>query len=663
MTMHWRMILGISLTGSLAVAQDAAAQSWTERDPVAARDLQVFGQATPAQYRVFDLDAEAMASRLGALSAGRVTDQVVMLPTAAGGLAEFRVSASGVMSPQLAAKFPQIQAFQGSQVDRPEVRVRMELTPLGFGAMVFGEGRVELVQPVAIGEAQRHIVFDRASIQRSTRSSCGFNEQLARSTSLGRVNHLHVAPAPHTVTGETFRVYSVAVAATGEYTAFFGGSVAGGLSGVVSAMNRVNEVYQTDLGVQMVLVANNNLVIYTDAGTDPYTNDDAFEMLDQNQATLDSVIGDSNYDVGHVFSTGGGGVAGLGVPCEAGAKAQGVTGRSAPVGDPFYIDYVAHEMGHQFGAPHSFNGTTGACGGGNRDGLDAYEPGSGSTIMGYAGICGGEDLQPNSDPYFHAGSLQRMQAYVSGAGASCAVNLSGGGAAPTIDAGIAANIPASTPFTLQGSGPSGAGYRYTFEQFNLGTAAPPNIDNGTRAIFRSFNPIAQPQRTVPLLSTVLDPPALPLGEAYATSNRALLFRLTAREQRTLSGSINAGVTVSDDVTYTVSAAAGPFVVTAPAAGATVSNPFAATWNVAGTTAAPISCANVEIALSTDNGLTFPSILAASTPNDGTQSISTGSPPTATARVRVRCVSQPFFNINPGAFSISASNVLFGNGFE
>jgi hypothetical protein len=460
---------------------------------------------------------------------------------------------------------------------------------------------------------------------------------------------IRASGAALTVSGTQLRTYRLAMAATGEYTAFHGGTVAGALAAINTTMNRVNAVYEREVAVRMVLIANNNLIIYTNASTDPYTNSDGGAMLDQNINNLNSVIGTANYDVGHVFSTGGGGIAYLGVICNNGYKGGGVTGSGSPVGDPFDIDYVAHEIGHQFGGNHSFNGNASACNGNGNSGT-AYEPGSGSTIMAYAGICGSQDLQPNSDDYFHGANFDEIIAHITlGSGNSCGVVTNTGNTPPTANAGASYTIPRQTPFTLTGAGNdvNGDSLTYNWEQFDLGAAGAPN-NNTNPPFFRSFKATVSPARTFPKWSDIINN-STTIGEILPNVTRTMNFRLTVRDNRSGGGGVNFAST-----TVNVTTAAGPFQVTAPntAVSWAASETRTVTWNVANTTAAPVSCPNVKLRLSTNGGSTYPITLLASTPNDGSADVTVPNNPTTTARVQVMCANNIFFDISDVNFTIT-----------
>jgi hypothetical protein len=615
----------------------------------------------PLRARLVRLDVgsfEALvAAAPGELAAPRGVDGAeLLLPDPRGAWLRLRIIDSPILAPELAARYPEIRTFRLVDPSDSAVGGRADWTPHGFHAVVrTREGRF-YVDPYRPGDVEHYQVYRRSDL---APPGGGFRCDTEAAPLAAAPEESPDEP----LGGLDLRTYRTAVAATVEYTAFHGGTVPLGLAAIVTAMNRVNEVYEHDVAIRMILVANNDAVVYA-AEPDPYTNNSGGTMLGQNQSNLDTVIGNANYDIGHVFSTGGGGVASLNVPCVAGSKARGVTGLSSPTGDPFYIDYVAHEMGHQWGGRHSFNGNAGACSGGNRDGSTAYEPGSGSTIMAYAGICGAQDLQSNSDAYFHLANLIQIQNYSrSGNGNTCAALLPAGNQPPTADAGADRTIPAGTPFELTGSGadPDGAIASFVWEQYDLGPAGAPASPSGNAPIFRSFDPVPTPWRTFPKLEDLLDGTPT-IGEILPTYARTLHFRLTTRDD-----GLPAGANAWDETAIGVVDTGAPFRVLSPDTSATVwngSGPHSVAWDVAGTDAAPIACATVDILLSTDAGLTFPLDLAVNVANDGLQEVLVGAPDTAAARVKVKCRGNVFFDVSNQEFGIAGAGALiFADGLE
>lgn len=467
----------------------------------------------PARYRTLALDRNAMDEVLRRTPmdspATAIQDgEMIHLPLPEGGTGRFLVLESPIMAPELAAKYPQIRTYRGQGLDDPSATLRLDRTPSGLHAMVLSPSGAVFIDPYRRHDAVHYISYYKRDLANPHGDAlrCQFDESTRQASPQSGTAFESSSTIEGLPTGSLLRTYRIAVAATAEYTQFHGNTVADGLAAVVTAMNRVNGIYERDLAIRMILVADNDLLIYTNRGRDPYNNTNGGLMLSQNQDNLDTVIGSDNYDIGHVFSTGGGGVAYLGVTCNSGFKAGGVTGLPSPIGDPFYVDFVAHELGHQWGGNHSFNGDEGSCSGGNRHASTAYEPGSASTIMGYAGICGSQNLQSHSDPYFHTISYEEIVNFSqSGGGSFCASTVATGNSAPVVDAGPSYTIPVNTPFTLCGSAtdPEGDPLTYAWEQFDLGPAGHPDSPSGDAPLFRTFNPVNDPCRTFPRLSDLV----------------------------------------------------------------------------------------------------------------------------------------------------------------
>ncbi|RMG77668.1 MAG: propanediol utilization protein, partial [Bacteroidetes bacterium] len=401
----------------------------------------------PENYRVVSLNTASFGQILNQAPERFSDDQTenyafIELPLPDGSFAPFRVEKWSVLHPNLALKFPEIQTFIAYGLDDPTAVARLDLTPNGFHGMIRSRSHPAIfIDPYSPKTTEYYQVYYRSELNPTPGHAfqCLFNEanKNAENVPLDPVGFAEQSDC-------TLRVYRLAVACTGEYATYHGGTVASVLSAITTTINRVNGIFEDEMAISLQLVANNDQLIFLDPATDPYTNSDGVSMLSENQTTVDNLIGSANYDIGHVFSTGGGGVAYLGSVCNNNIKAGGVTGHANPVGDAFDVDYVTHEMGHQFGATHTQNNDC------NRSATTSMEPGSASTIMGYAGVCS-PNIQTHSDDYFHAVSLQQIAAFIAGNG-SCAAQIVTGNNAPTANAGADFTIPAGTPFALTGTG-------------------------------------------------------------------------------------------------------------------------------------------------------------------------------------------------------------------
>jgi hypothetical protein len=608
-----------------------------------------------ANPHLFALDAQALQQALAnapqRFASAAASTKIVSFPTVSGELAQYRVKESSNLDPELAARYPEIKSYIGQGVDNPAATIYFSVSPLGVQTMLINPDKsAEFIEPYTT-DLSSYVVYRRQD----------------KAASLTPFECKVIADAPSDLTSSTarpnaddalLRTFRLAMSCTGEYTAYFGGTKALALAAINNSMTRVNGVFELDFGTRMVLIANTDLVIYTSASTDPYSAASSMASWNaQLQSTLTSVIGEANYDVGHLFgASGGGGNAGcIGCVCVNGSKGSGITSPAdgIPSGDNFDIDYVAHELGHQFGANHTFTISN--------EGTGVHlEPGSGSTIMGYAGITTA-DVQPHSDPYFHAISIQQVTNNIKAK--TCSVNTASGNSVPTASAGLDYTIPKSTPFMLTAAGTDANGndvLTYNWEQMDSQTTtAAPSATKTTGVNFRSYNSSTNPTRYFPKLSSILTGATTTAGtelsvEALSSVARTLNFRVTVRDNHAGAPANN-----SDDMIVTVNATAGPFAVSTPniAVSYVGGSTQTITWNVAGTTANNVNCANVDILLSTNGGTTF-TTLVAGTPNDGTEAVVIPNTPGTTNRIMVKGSNHIFFDISNANFTITQGSTDF-----
>lgn len=609
--------------------------------------------------KIYSLDFNGLKAVLAKapkrLASGEKSEVIISFPNAKGNMENFKVRENSNFDPELALKYPDIKSYVGEGFGDSNSTVYFSISPLGLSSMeIYGDKSAVFIEPYS-KDLSTYVVYKKSDKKDDLST---FECTVIDVAQKGVSNTAGLAARPNADDAK-LRTFRLALSCTGEYTSYFGGTKANALAAMNNTMTRVNGVFEKDFAARMVLISNNDAVIYTNASTDPYSAASGMSNWNsQLQSTLTSVIGEANYDIGHLFgASGGGGNAGcIGCVCTNGSKGSGYTSPAdaIPSGDNFDIDYVAHEIGHQFGGNHTFSNSNEGTG-------VNMEPGSGSTIMGYAGITS-QDVQPHSDAFFHAISIQQITNNIKSK--TCPVSTSTGNSIPTANAGSDYTIPKGTPFMLTGTGTdaNGDSLTYIWEQTDnasssqTGASSAASATKASGPTFRSWNPTASPVRYFPRIASVLAGATTTAGseitvEALSSVARTYNFRFTVRDNRAGGSGNN-----SDDAVITVNGTAGPFSVSSQNSATTYSGGTSqtVTWNVAGTTSNGVNAANVDILWSADSGNTWTTLLAG-TPNDGSQSVTVPNVSTTTGRIMVKGSGHIFFDVNNANITVNAGS--------
>ncbi len=579
---------------------------------------------------------------------------IIDLPKPNGEMATYYIFETKMLAADLEAQFPAIKTYTLIDTENPLITGKADVTFWGFHAKVFDGANTYFIDPYRQGNQDWYLVFYKKDYTKPANKSmeCLVEDEADNIAEINNgqqiKNNIPQLKGQQKTFGTEIRKYRLALACTEEYAAAVGGATPttnSVLAAMVTTMNRVNGVFEREFSMYTELV-NNTSIIFLPGSNDPYTNSSGSTMLAQNSTTLNANVGASNFDIGHVFSTGGGGIAILGSVCRT-SKARGVTGNSNPVGDPFDIDFVAHEMGHQFGGSHTFNSTIGSCGG-NGSSSSSFEPGSGTTIMAYAGICGSDNIQGNSDDYYHTRSLIQMSAHMEGNG-NCAVNIPSNNTPPNLsNINVKYNIPYKTFFELTASATDADNdpITYCWEQWDLGAYGPWSDVSAGNPLFRSIAPSPSNVRTFPIFSKIFIEDIKYRGEVLPEVDRFVNFKVAARDIKNGYGSFNN----SDDELelHAYNTGTSLYRVTSHDVQGqtwTGDKTQTVTWNTAGTENAPINTPTVDIFISLDAGATWPHLMASNVPNDGSQVILAPNFNSKFALVKVKGHNNVFFDVN------------------
>ena len=266
------------------------------------------GRTGLKSYNVYYLNQQLFTGSFAAISKKTASLKSVEFPDSDGNISTYVIKPSQVLHPDLSKRYPEIQTYIGWKNNNRATTIHITITTRGMYAMILSpEKGTVFIEPLDILKATYKVFSIKDRIGYSDFQCFTKETELEKSLN----------PATKVGGDLKLRTYRLALAATEEYSNYhinLAGLGAGStrqdsisvvLSAMAVTMTRVNGIYQRDLAITMQLVPDNDKIIFlqTDPGDDPYTNDNINLLITENQPVINNMIGFSNYDIGHVFST------------------------------------------------------------------------------------------------------------------------------------------------------------------------------------------------------------------------------------------------------------------------------------------------------------------------------------------------------------------------
>lgn len=613
----------------------------------------------PQKYQVFKLDIESFKKRLATLDTkspySTISSEIVLeLPMPNGSLQRFKVSESSMMSLNLADQFPNIKTYDVVGVDDAGARGKLDWTSWGFHGMVRSVSGDFFIDPYTLGDSVHYLSYFTSDFVKD--SGVSFDEKSFHTVSNDVKKYLPgIVSRPADVCSNAgLRSYRLAIACTGEYAKAATGLARPTLeqvfSAILTSINRVNGVYESELGIRLVLIDKETSVLFTDPASDPYPGTpDMWTVYNLSQDVLDQYVGNKQYDIGHTLHNQGGGLASISSVCKREEKGRVVTGLKAPKGDPFDIDYLCHEIGHQFGATHTFSVSSGACNGNIHEGT-RMEPGGGVSIMSYSGLCSPNNIAKHSIEYFHSVSRAQIDAYINtDSGSICPILSVIDNQAPVVSTANSIRVPKYTAFKLSGSAIDPDGDILNFQWEEVDEAGTNDWTIGQSPYFRSLVPTSDPWRSFPSDSAILSGDySSKMGDIVPSRSQILHFKLIARDGK-VGGICESPTTVSVEnlgpLRMSSFNQSGVFLPR--------NTKQLITWEVNDIDKEPLNCTFVNLLLSIDGGKTYSSLVNM-VPNDGMEEIVLPdfSKTQHACRIKIESSDQTFFDINDANFTIT-----------